>query len=324
MRKLTLPLITFTRIGFMALMGVTLLLGACGGGGGSSASSSGNNSSGSSGEITVETVYTGIFIDSVVEGLRYAGASLSGETNATGSFQYKLGEPIVFSIGGIQLPPVTGKQYITPLDIFQVTSLSDTAALNLTRFLQTLDTDGNLSNGIHIADFAHEMSADITLDFSAVNFDSQVESLITNLGGANTSLVSGADALAHFQQSLNEIPELRSCETNHAKVGYEGNFSTLAHQVSGRARVIDDCTIEITMFNYDGLGPLVYFYAGIDNNYIPSTSFTIGNSINGRSYTDAAITLRLPIDKTLDDFNSLSVWCADFRISFGELLFSAP
>tara|TARA_R110000868_G_scaffold31554_4_gene115568 strand:+ start:776 stop:991 length:216 start_codon:yes stop_codon:yes gene_type:complete len=65
------------------------------------------------------------------------------------------------------------------------------------------------------------------------------------------------------------------------KNGYTGTFSTLAHNVSGTATVIDNCTIEITMFNFDGAAPNVKFYAGVNGSFSDSEAFGIGERIDG-------------------------------------------
>jgi hypothetical protein len=40
-------------------------------------------------------------------------------------------------------------------------------------------------------------------------------------------------------------------------------FNTKFHGVKGTATIVDDCTIEITDFQYDGQGIVVDFYGGL-------------------------------------------------------------
>ncbi len=108
------------------------------------------------------------------------------------------------------------------------------------------------------------------------------------------------------------------CGSDHPAVGTQASFSTLFHRVSGDLTIVDNCTLQITNFNYDGGGPDVAFYAGTDQDYIAPGYFVIGERINGTNFEDATIVLELPEDKTLDDFNSLSVWCAQFGVNFGD------
>lgn len=51
--------------------------------------------------------------------------------------------------------------------------------------------------------------------------------------------------------------------------------------MSGTATVIDNCTIEITMFNFDGAAPNVKFYAGVNGSFSDSEAFGIGERIDG-------------------------------------------
>ena len=65
-----------------------------------------------------------------------------------------------FSLAGIDLGSAAGASQLTPMDIVDgPASLSDPAVLNLSRFLQSLDADGNLGNGIEItADIKNAIS----------------------------------------------------------------------------------------------------------------------------------------------------------------------
>ncbi|MBL4632650.1 MAG: DM13 domain-containing protein, partial [Kofleriaceae bacterium] len=60
---------------------------------------------------------------------------------------------------------------------------------------------------------------------------------------------------------------LRDCESTHPNIGQSANLGTIAHNVSGTATIIDDCTIEVTNFNYDGQGIDVRFYSGVGGNF---------------------------------------------------------
>lgn len=297
-------------------------LTGCGGGGGGSSSSSTNPPAGNP-PAPQPTVFTGIYIDSAVEGLNYRTASQTGMTNSQGEFSYQSGETIIFSIGDIDFPSVSAKEILTPLDIFDTTDYSHVGVINMARLLQSLDQDGVAANGITISSNVHSVAAGLSVDFNDADFDSMVETLVANSGGNLVTLISSAQAIAHLQLSLDDAMGT-GCGNDHAKVGFNGNFSTIAHGVSGTATIVNNCTIEVTLFNYDGGGPSVYFYGAIDHRYDESDAFIIGSVLNGQSYIDRTLTYDLPTSKTLDDFNTLSVWCNQFDASFGELVFTAP
>lgn len=295
----------------IASITISILLASCSGGG-----DDGNSmDSGSSGLLT------GKFIDSEVFGLGYTTASQSGRTNESGEYSYIAGETVVFSIGDIGFPPVQAISFITPLDVFSTADINNVGVENMARLLQTLDLDGMLDNGITISDTAHMMATGLQLDFFDATFDSIVTNLVANSGAVATSLITADDAKIHLQQSIDNLNLGAVCSANHALIGTTAQFSELAHGVSGQATLIDDCTILISQFNYDGGGPLVYFYAGTNGDYSASSAFAISGLISGTSYSNAEIIIKLPRGKTVNDFNGISVWCVEFEANFGEAIF---
>ena len=271
-----------------------------------------------------ENLLTGVFLDSAVEGLNYTTESQSGKTNELGEFNFLADESITFSIGGIELPATPAKLYLTPLSLYQTDDINKIEVVNLVRLLQTLDTDGDASNGISISDSVHTLASSLSIDFSANDFVQQVSNLVSLSGSAPQTLIAAEDALAHFQLTLDDInnTDMTSCTTDHEKVGHSGFFSTLAHNVSGKATIIDDCTIEISEFNYDGGGPVVYFYGAIDHEYASNNAFAIGPKLTGTVYDNGTLQITLPQGKSLDDLSGLSVWCIDFDANFGQMEFT--
>lgn len=111
------------------------------------------------------------------------------------------------------------------------------------------------------------------------------------------------------------------CSSSHSLVGSTQNLSTIAHNVSGTVTIIDDCTIEITNFSYDGGGPAVYFYTGFNGVYTGSSANRMSALLTGNAFSNDTLRLVLPSTVTLDDFDSISVWCVDFNANFGEVRF---
>ena len=288
---------------------------SCGGGSGGSSATS---------QEKEPEVFTGIFLDSAVEGISYTTASNSGTTNIRGEFSYQLNESVTFSIGDIALPTVTANSVLTPLEIMQTDNINHPSVVNVLRLLQSLDEDGIADNGIKIPDTALALAKGLSVDFTSPNFENQVSDLIQMSGGVHQQLISTEDAIYHFQMTLADLnnQSLTNCAKTHSKVGYNGFFDSRAHNVSGRAEFIDNCTIKITEFNYDGGGPEVYFYGAIDDKYAESDAFAIGQKINGIVYNNDEIILRIPNGKTLDDITGISVWCSDFNANFGQVTFT--
>ncbi len=114
-----------------SILGLTvLLLTACGGG--------------------EEPSAQGVFVDAPVEGLTFESDGNTGTTDSAGKFIYKIGKNITFSINGVTLPAVQGASMLTPLDLVGASSPDSPEAVNIARFLQSIDKDGNPENGIQL------------------------------------------------------------------------------------------------------------------------------------------------------------------------------
>jgi Electron transfer DM13 len=286
-------------------------LAACGGGGG-------GNGSGTN--TTAPAPLSGIFVDSAVSGFRYSTTTYDGSTDQNGTFMYAAGESVTFSIGDIDFPAVAAASLLSPFDLAGTADTGDTALVNMARLLQTLDTDGDVDNGITIGEDAHTFATGMTLDFASATFDADVANLIANSGSVNTMLVDANTAIAHLEAA---VASGGGCTTNHATVGWVASLSTIAYNVSGQATIVDDCTIRIDNFNYDGGGlPDVFVYAGLDGDY--AGGFAISDNLYGMSHTDETLTLTLPQTRTLDDLNGISVWCVQAQVDFGSGMFAPP
>jgi hypothetical protein len=133
-------------------------------------------------------------------------------------------------------------------------------------------------------------------------------------GGGSDSTAAASNTSAN---SLNT-----SCTKLSPKIGQVATLSTRAHGVSGKARIVDDCTIEITNFNYDGGGlPDVFVYGAKAANY--ASGFAIGPNLFGKAQSNATIVLTLK-EKDLDNLDGISIWCVRASANFGDGLFVAP
>ena len=141
------------------------------------------------------------FIDSPVTGLEFESTSGSGLTDANGNFGYSGGESVTFKIGNLYLgaaTPANGK--VTPLDLIGVSDSSNAKVLRILRTLQSLDEDGDTSNGISISAAMREtlqLQSELHLDS-----DATTDEMVTGLIGAFR--VSQAEAQAHFDAHRND------------------------------------------------------------------------------------------------------------------------
>ena len=143
------------------------------------------------------TALEGVFLDNPVGGIEYETPTHSGITDAEGHYEYEPGETVTFFLGDIVLGSVLAGPVLTPLELVPgATSPADTEVLNLLIFLQTLDDDGDPSNGITITQSTRDAAVGNSIDFTADPTTWNLTGLTENL------LVSAADALANFVLTL--------------------------------------------------------------------------------------------------------------------------
>ncbi len=174
-------------------LALAVALSGCGGSGSSSTTATEETT-------TPENTKTGIFTDSAVANIRYQTETQSDFTNALGEYEYVEGETVIFSIGGIELPPVPATGRVTPADMTAEASSTDQLT-NILRLLQSLDEDGNPDNGITITAETHAALENTLLevDQPAAEFETQFANEVTV--SVNKTLISAEEAEAHFYAS---------------------------------------------------------------------------------------------------------------------------
>ena len=163
--------------------------------------SSGSIASSSSSSVTV---VAGVFVDSAVAGVTYQTnpGGFSGVTSATGQYLYAEGDTVTFSIGEIEFPAVTAKGVVTPVDMAPSGDINDPIVVNIAVLLQSLDSDGDASNGISIPPAAVE-AAVTSVDFNQSYSDFATDVLhVVQHSDNSKSVVDAAVATAHLEQSL--------------------------------------------------------------------------------------------------------------------------
>src|SRR5690554_2355311 len=178
------------------ILATSLAIAACGGGGGSSKKNDGPGKGG--GDATVQT---GIFVDSPVAGIGYRTATQNGFTNELGEYNYRPGETVTFFIGDLEFPPVTASGIVTPADI---ANGKTTLQTNILQILQTLDADGDPSNGITIREDAAEHFIGAELKLEDESFDTEVAGILKNID-EKLVLVDEDKANEHFGQTLRSM-----------------------------------------------------------------------------------------------------------------------
>ncbi len=209
---------------------IATALVACGGGGGGGGSTL--------------PVLTGVFSDSPVGGISYKTETRSGVTNADGKFEYLSGEHVTFFVGSVELPRSNAASVVTPLDIAGTSDPTSQKVANMLVLLQSLDEDGNPSNGITIPSTASSAaSTPINFDIATGSFStsSEVLDFIKNSGGSNKSLFSVDAAVSNFL--THQAGGVTG--TQNIKIGFagplSGAFSNLGTEIQNGAQMaIDD------------------------------------------------------------------------------------
>lgn len=117
-----------------------------------------------------------------------------------------------------------------------------------------------------------------------------------------------------------DIPEesfQEDCASTHELVGTTTALNSYAHGVEGNIEVVDDCTIRINNFTFDGGGIDVRIF-GSDSGDFTADGFAISNDIFGTAYDNETLEVPLPEGVSLDDINHLSVWCVAAGQNFGD------
>ena len=136
--------------------------------------------------------------------------------------------------------------------------------------------------------------------------------------GASAFVLAGE--LAGCGGGSDATPVVTSTPNVTACVGETLNLSKRGHGVSGTSTVIDDCTIQLSNFNYDGGGlPDVYVWGAKGGNY--SSGFRMGSNLFGTPRSNASVQVSLQTGD-IDKLDGISIWCERARVSFGDGLFN--
>jgi Electron transfer DM13 len=115
--------------------------------------------------------------------------------------------------------------------------------------------------------------------------------------------------------------QVTACTKTSAKIGHVATLSTRSHNVKGQAKIVDDCTIEINNFSYDGGGlSKVFVYGAKGGNYV--AGFPIGPNLKGTVFSNQTLRVTL-LAGELDKLDGISIWCTDANANFGDGTFAA-
>lgn len=178
---------------------------------------------------------SGVLLDDFIAGVAYESTSFSGTTDASGDFDCKSGETVTFKVGTLVLGNTPCLPVVTPIDLLtngehkwnsvsftgnsvdELTSAQNKKLQRMLMILQTLDTDGDLSNGISV--HANTNASLTALNVTQSVFDSlmssnsdsefsdAMDSLVATLGGGAVAVTDVSNAMTHFKNTLSSTTE---------------------------------------------------------------------------------------------------------------------
>jgi len=113
---------------------------------------------------------------------------------------------VTFAIGDLVFPTVMAAPQISPVELGLLAEDPVSTTTNIARLLQSLDNDGDTSNGIFIAEIAATSATAINFDVPITQFaiNSAVTTLVANSGSSIVNLISEIQAIDHLESTLNQ------------------------------------------------------------------------------------------------------------------------
>jgi hypothetical protein len=235
----------------------TVLLVGCGSGSSSPVSENTNLNN------NENTTASGYLIDSPIAGVNYScnGKASATPTDAQGAFECT-SLPVIFSVGTLtigQINEFTADKKVYPQDLLGLsrTNFTDSKLIALTRFLQSLDDDGNYEELINITKATSDKFSNYGVLFRASELDEYIAK-------AEVVLVNEESAIMHLQKNMADSD--KPVEPSQQSLVFDKAF--LGASDASRYYVIT-CSQEVNRW-----GDEVAHFDLEERNYTP-------NSING-------------------------------------------
>lgn len=105
--------------------------------------------------------------------------------------------------------------------------------------------------------------------------------------------------------------------------GWRGTFEGLAHDVGGSAELVDEATLVLRDFTYDGGGVDTRLFLVVDGAAF-SPELPLTDNLVGTPYSGEEVELALPAAATRGTWDTVVVWCLPFAAEFGHAVLSPP
>jgi len=164
-----------------------------------------------------------------VEGMTYVAGTQSGTIGANGQFNYdvvnNVPSNVTFMVGNVTLGTAKAGPLLFPVDLVSGGNGTNPTVLNIDRFLQMLDSDGNRSNGVQLSQAVLIAAAGWTVAFNQTEsaFNTSVASIIQAAQTAD----GGTHLLPTASQAQGNLKKTFSCAYAGGFIGsYTGNTTS--------------------------------------------------------------------------------------------------
>jgi hypothetical protein len=154
--------------------------------------------------------------DTFVDGVQYkcgdTVTGITGDSGTKGSFEYKDDCEVTFFIGKVHIGKIDGNKipyksslYPTTLLGMTLTDTQNKKVVNIIRFLQSLDEDNDVSNGITISNKVRtnlSKSTANTIDLTNLNLSEYDLGKSVKQADLSKTLITDIQAIAHFEYIL--------------------------------------------------------------------------------------------------------------------------
>jgi hypothetical protein len=261
-------------------LGAIAMLTGCGGGGDDGASSS--------------ALGRGFYIDSPVDGVHYLCGNQEGTTDSKGMFKFQKSYSCTFTLGTVILRNVPSTQLSDGISIVENEIATAT-------FLQTLDADGNASNGIQItpeiAKTIKEAIHTTAIPQGSADLSAIFNTLKTSATSYNGKIVTEQEAQQHVEQTQTSVTKkLLSGKTFYIvhvsdSSHFLGKYAINKEVTEGTWRgIVNDSASQTSAIAVQG-NKLTLAYnnsylliLGKYQNYILTSNYTANGTPDGENY----------------------------------------
>jgi len=200
------------------------LLDGCGGGSGSTSSDTSSAptsipTSNTNNTAINKDIGTGYYVDEAVEGVDFICGKQEGITDYNGMFRFEHGEGCHFKLGYLNLRDINGSNLEDNISI-----LEDN--ISVAKLLQTIDKDGNATNGIQILKDTAKILKESNID-SIPQDDALLDTIRENIKAQyqdeyNGTVVTTEDAKAHIERTRQRLEDEGRRTQHSSNIGNAG------------------------------------------------------------------------------------------------------